>query len=223
MVKLPPEALYHYTSQAGLLGIMESCSLWATNINYVNDATEFHRPLRMLRDRLADEAASREYEAKHFRISSPARSGHVSVIADRAKHLWTTLNKIQSSISCITCFCEDGDLLSQWRSYTTQSYGYSIGFKTAILKARAAQSGFILGQCIYDPDLQTTIIDEALGYLLRLSAPDDEQGQIGELLNVLKHIALFKHLSFSQEKEWRMVSVDSIDLKRTHVFALENR
>jgi hypothetical protein len=47
-----PEFLYHYTSQDGLLGIISSASLWATNISYMNDATEFHRPLRNYGDSL---------------------------------------------------------------------------------------------------------------------------------------------------------------------------
>jgi adenosylmethionine-8-amino-7-oxononanoate aminotransferase len=33
--------LYHYTSQAGLLGIINSKVLWASNIFYLNDTTEF--------------------------------------------------------------------------------------------------------------------------------------------------------------------------------------
>lgn len=33
--------LYHYTSQRGLLGILESKKLWMTNILYLNDSSEF--------------------------------------------------------------------------------------------------------------------------------------------------------------------------------------
>ncbi|HMC13498.1 MAG TPA: hypothetical protein VKG67_04050, partial [Gallionellaceae bacterium] len=32
--------LYHYTTAAGLQGIVESQQLWATNIAYLNDAEE---------------------------------------------------------------------------------------------------------------------------------------------------------------------------------------
>ena len=31
--KLPPDHLYHYTGQIGLLGIVESAELWATKIS----------------------------------------------------------------------------------------------------------------------------------------------------------------------------------------------
>jgi len=35
-----PELLYHYTDSAGLQGILESRTLWATDIRYLNDETE---------------------------------------------------------------------------------------------------------------------------------------------------------------------------------------
>jgi hypothetical protein len=50
--KLPPDHLYHYTGQIGLLGIVESAELWATKIQYMNDATEFGRALAIARQEL---------------------------------------------------------------------------------------------------------------------------------------------------------------------------
>jgi hypothetical protein len=52
MVQPPPETLYHYTTQDGLLGIIQSRSLWATNVSYMNDSTEFDLFLGLLKDRL---------------------------------------------------------------------------------------------------------------------------------------------------------------------------
>jgi hypothetical protein len=36
--ELPSGTLYHYTSVAGMLGIIATWRLWATHIGYVNDA-----------------------------------------------------------------------------------------------------------------------------------------------------------------------------------------
>lgn len=36
----PQSILYHYTSLAGVMGIVRSKSLWATEIKYLNDADE---------------------------------------------------------------------------------------------------------------------------------------------------------------------------------------
>jgi|WetSurMetagenome_2_1015567.scaffolds.fasta_scaffold1664213_1 hypothetical protein len=35
------QLFYHYTSQRGLLGIMKEKKIWATNIRYLNDESEF--------------------------------------------------------------------------------------------------------------------------------------------------------------------------------------
>lgn len=36
-----PRTLYHYTSDSGLLGIIETKSIWATNVRYLNDSKEY--------------------------------------------------------------------------------------------------------------------------------------------------------------------------------------
>ncbi len=42
--------LSHYTSEAGLIGVVRSQSLWATDFLSLNDATEFVFALRRLYD-----------------------------------------------------------------------------------------------------------------------------------------------------------------------------
>jgi len=37
----PPRVLYHYTTQAKLLGILKSNCMWATAAQYLNDASEY--------------------------------------------------------------------------------------------------------------------------------------------------------------------------------------
>lgn len=44
----PPEILYHYTSLAGLRGIVERQELWATTVYYLNDELEFYEALMVL-------------------------------------------------------------------------------------------------------------------------------------------------------------------------------
>jgi hypothetical protein len=39
----PDDLLYHYTSDAGFRGIIESDRIWATDIRFLNDYTEFRR------------------------------------------------------------------------------------------------------------------------------------------------------------------------------------
>jgi hypothetical protein len=48
-----PPVIYHYTTQRGLLGIIENRELWATNILYMNDSTEFSIVFQLVGDILA--------------------------------------------------------------------------------------------------------------------------------------------------------------------------
>ena len=52
--KAPPLTLYHYTDQAGLLGIMESRRLWATKVQYLNDFMEFGLAVDIAKKKLAE-------------------------------------------------------------------------------------------------------------------------------------------------------------------------
>ena len=49
---VPPEILYHYTSQAGLIGMLHTKTIWASKIHYLNDSKEFALALKLARDEL---------------------------------------------------------------------------------------------------------------------------------------------------------------------------
>src|SRR5229473_2809916 len=59
-----PRTLYHYTTQAGLLGIIKCRCLWTTNIFYLNDSREFNYALELahadLKERISGPAARKE-------------------------------------------------------------------------------------------------------------------------------------------------------------------
>ena len=200
-----PDFLYHYTSQEGLLGIIGSASLWATNISYMNDVTEFDVSLRVIRDRLSKEYQHHEIEG--FPGSDPIRKRKWL-----AHRLWTFAQKIDSSDISVVCFCEDGDLLSQWRGYGS-GYGYSLGFLTNKLKELADNAGFVFGRCIYNAALQAKIVDEIVESLL--SNPS-YPGNLYEFTKLLKYVAFFKNELFKEEREWRLVSFAPIEPNLTN-------
>ncbi len=41
LARHPPDSIYHYTTQLGLLGIVKEGKIWATMSRYLNDASEF--------------------------------------------------------------------------------------------------------------------------------------------------------------------------------------
>jgi C-terminal processing protease CtpA/Prc len=48
----PDGPLYHYTKQAGLLGIIRKKEIWATHTQYLNDTREFLHAVQLIRDEL---------------------------------------------------------------------------------------------------------------------------------------------------------------------------
>jgi hypothetical protein len=186
--KSKPKILYHYTSQEGLLGIVAKSELWATKVQYMNDATEFGIALK-----IADECLSE-------------RLGQTNVSEHQRR-----LKKFQKQTALITnlnifvsCFCEKGDLLSQWRAYTGMSHGYSLGIKTASLKKLCKPHEFALGECIYEKARQKKIIEEMIA--LSLMLPSDEECVGHFSFSLVAVGAFFKDALFSEEQEWRLVS-----------------
>jgi hypothetical protein len=203
--KPPPEFLYHYTTQRGLLGIVDSRSLWATNISHLNDSTEFDLSLGLIRESLSKGNDTSDAQAKRYATTDPQRAKTATLFKDEQSRLWRLATRVDYSDICVTCFCADGDLLSQWRGYTGGGYGFSLAFDPQSLKALASNAGFMLGKCIYDTDLQNRIINESLEYLLTKGQPGDRV-DIKDYVAVVRYGAFFKHKSFKQEQEWRLVS-----------------
>lgn len=128
--------------------------------------------------------------------------------------------KIPSSINiCVCSLSEQGDLLSQWRGYSSSVGGYSIGFNKEALEKTLIGSGFKLIQCIYDELEQKHLIH---GIVDRVFVESDENFESTFLSNtvvnspavyVLHHELLkispkIKSYTFKEEAEWRIVSED---------------
>jgi hypothetical protein len=118
----PPPVLYHYTGVKGLVGIVKSNRLWASDVLFMNDSTE----VRYGRDLIISEA-----KAAADRTASPV-----------AQAVFKTVDKILYKVDDLVetffaaCFCEDGDLLSQWRGYAGRRGGYALGFRSDELGPR---------------------------------------------------------------------------------------
>ena len=56
--------------------------------------------------------------------------------------------------TCIYCFCDKPDLLSQWRAYGKSTTGYALGFRRDLLLSAGSSAGFKLVQIIYEREQQ---------------------------------------------------------------------
>jgi hypothetical protein len=194
--KSPPDFIYHYTNADALLNICKTSTLRATQVDYLNDSTEFQGALDMLKARL-----TQEFDPADTTVD-------INTLPLRKKialKLWNIFTEpLRTTSIFVICFCCKGDILSQWRGYSG-SFGYSIGFRTEKLQNVANGAGFVLGKCIYEMNTQKTIIDEICSHFLDSGRNYiDIMSEIGRVL--LECGAFFKDKAFAEENEWRLVS-----------------
>jgi hypothetical protein len=197
-----PEVLYHYTSSEGLIGILSSRAFWLTDLRYVNDSSE----LQYARD-----LAKVRFEA---RATQPNLTNIQNEFLRRAI---PTLDPFEQGPSVFaTSFCEDGNLLSQWRAYRGLGGGYAIGidfFHTLRLMSKKC----VLRRVVYDEARQQQLLDDLIDRFLLMIAGaygDASVEAAEEFLpaackvfsaTVGEFLFALKHPDFREEREWRLV------------------
>ena len=215
-----PEILYHYTSKAGLLGIINSKCLWAANILYLNDAAEFSYTLQLGADVLETKMKNTTLKDNELKL--------IHKMYDVMK------GRLEFGIpnTYVACFSEVDDSLSQWRAYCPKTGGFSIGFDYEYLRSLASDQNYELKECVYDekPELPSNksrglkeverIIDkhskEATNWTLNGKDLDVDTGDriVFDFLYELAYVATWmKHEAFKEEKEWRVISsIHNVDV-----------
>jgi hypothetical protein len=205
-----PTTLFHYTSAEGVVGILTTRQLWLTDLRYVNDLSELQYARELVASRLALAGSAQQLQA---------------VLREFLRRAAETFDGFQSgnAVYCAS-FCEDGNLLSQWRAYRGRGGGYAIGidfFQTIRLLNRHCA----LRKVIYDSVAQTTMVDVMIkGFLDFLAGQVASKGGAAttELLpsvcgafqnTVTELLFTFKHPDFSEEREWRLVHFANIDAR----------
>lgn len=198
--------LYHYTSGNGLLGIISSDSLWATNIHFMNDAHEFNHFIKILYN---------EIESQFVYLGD--------CCSDQWKEEWydailSNINNYDLKDTHVVCFSERGDSLSQWRGYCPPGFGYSFGFDKDILENIAEKHKGILSKCIYSEE---THIDFAKEKLTDFTNTLWNRFPLGQyftdleglvkgnwhnfIRDVSRHASMAKDSGFIDENEWRII------------------
>lgn len=200
--KVPPETLYHYTTAAGIIGIVRDSEIWATHTQYLNDRREYVHAVELVRTEIAG------------RLSAETDLNVKAVLEEMAAQV----NEGLASINvCVCSFSEDGDSLPQWRAYGGPTAGYAVGFDSTFLRTRGAKQQFSLAPCLYVEEEQrefiANFVDRIVGENLvhrELPRTDDSYGHWrrgGNLVAYLHRIApVIKDKAFRLEREWRLIS-----------------
>lgn len=199
---IPKERLYHYTSFGGLLGIVESGSIWASDIRYMNDSAELKHTADLIRTE----------------VTRRTGAGHTKPDLLNQFLDWVTHRITNGHMLFAASFRSNGNLLSQWRGYSRHGKGVSLGFKSENIRSYAEQQSFQIGKCIYSCERQEQLISQVIDAVETLAKQHELECNattrtssyhaIFELIesDLLRIAAILKHPSFQEEEEWRIVS-----------------
>jgi hypothetical protein len=187
-----PERLYHYTDATGLLGIVRSGVIWASNAGFLNDSSEL-------------------VHVKHVYGSVTEKLKDKYDLAG-INNLLDALGRISIDIATqnydvfVSCFCATGDLLSQWRGYPPWGGGYAIGFSAA----RLPKLPPLLRRVVYDEEEQATLLKTLVEPMCVAVAESPENSRIQLVIyeRVLAAVATgltelgfaFKHPGFRESR-----------------------
>lgn len=194
----PPEVLYHYTDQHGVLGIAQSGLMWASHVRYLNDRTEFDHAIAT-----ADALAS----ARLAQATDDATRGELKLIRSAIAEAGINI--------CVASWSSVDDDLSQWRAYGGNGTGYALAVAGSVLRDMARRQSFYLARCVYDSAEQERLLGELIDTTLAENlahrgktgsfVPDRPGGDMTYRMN--RYGSLFKNPKFESEHEWRVVSM----------------
>jgi hypothetical protein len=107
------DTLYHYCSTATFHAIVQNSSVWLSSLTMSNDSSEG----QLVRNTLVNLAKRDNLE--------PAAISKLEADIRNLEEMYDGLG---------LCLSEDGDLLGQWRAYSADGTGVSIGFNRAYLE-----------------------------------------------------------------------------------------
>lgn len=213
--------MYHYTSQHGILGIVENSSVWATNTLFLNDSSEFSHALSF-----ANKVAGSIFMEDDY-------------LSAFGWALQDGIHRINGGDIYVSSFSEKPDLLSQWRGYCPGDSGYCLGFDKDAIEKYCTENQLRFEKCIYMHEEQVdkikSLVNECflmfpqpqisreeydsytpeaqasfeLNYHKSTSEGSDKEkaeNAIKWFCNEVAQLApLFKNEAFHEEAEWRVI------------------
>jgi Protein of unknown function (DUF2971) len=205
--------IYHYCSNASFLSIISTRSIWASEFSLSNDLLEGKWIRRVFSD-CCDERKIPEDERTGLLVMLDALSEYIGAAG--------------------FCMSEESDLLSQWRAYSDNACGVSIGFNSDYLellsdlkRKRDDEFNAALRQVEYEAERQKALIKDALEHIfshsgkgaferltLLTNTPEKEKERKDAILSLglamfllFPNLYSFKNPAFREEREWRLISL----------------
>lgn len=166
--------------------------MWLTDVHYMNDSEEMHNGITILIKYMKHRVEKFPHPHKLFKAAADYVEGGL---------VGKSVYGLDKRPIFVGSFSRAGNLLSQWRAYGS----YSIEIDTDYLPQD-------LFECIYDDDEKHSRASDVVLLNLILIAKDMEansgsltQDGYEAFSNIVELVATFKHASFSEEEEVRVV------------------
>ena len=205
-----PTEFWHYTDANGLIGILESGKIWATQVSCLNDSLEH----KYFGDLVLEEVR-RRLTGKIDPVLATVFGVGIEALAHR---------DFSAAGHFVSCFSEVEDDLGQWRGYGGGQCGYAIGFDvTSIFNSLERRGLTLMLPMNYDEAeharIVQRVVDWASQYLLaehEKTKPTDLKIWSGQMLEALAFqldlvASILKHPKFSSEKERRILTMLGTD------------
>ncbi|MFF1946160.1 DUF2971 domain-containing protein [Rhodococcus qingshengii] len=189
----------------------------------MNDTLELRFGVDIVRERLLEASRSKSFDSALRRAF-----GGFAVVFD-PDHLFSWPFRCFS-----VCFCESGDLLSQWRGYAGGVGGFAIGFPREVLRQYSygihrmalgnrddMPSHTQLVQVAYGEDAARRQADDLVQHLAaaftagELLVDVDGTPSMVVALRAFYTIAGVKHAAFAEEREWRLLAISEGKVVKT--------
>lgn len=194
----------HYTSQTGLMGIISSETLWATNIKFLNDEQEFQHALELIRGLIPKSKITPDHRD---------HAVYTQFVEQLVEELDGLDKYVTESIYTFS-FSQETDLLSQWRGYCPENNGFCLVFNIdeTFEHVKKKYENVHLMECVYEEDIKQkqikVLLNKYWSQFLAASSKDTKKEKIDLLAKEVMLLAsYFKHPSFSEEREKRIVVI----------------
>jgi Protein of unknown function (DUF2971) len=208
----PETTLWHYTTGSALLGILQTNTLYSTQVSCLNDSTEVRYASKLFRDSLS-------HQQTKYLQDNPEK-----LFIDQALSFFEEDSEAPNHVQqpyVVTCFSASKDDLSQWRAYGGGENGYAIGFKAKDL--RGIPNGILARVIYYDIGLHSRLAEAVAAktvafFIQGLKKYGDENitnwtaNFLATWDRVITQIApMIKDPGFDSEREYRLIKNYQLD------------
>jgi hypothetical protein len=188
---------FHYTDYNAFANIVMKKDLWLTDAGFSNDAEELEHG-RSFIDKLLKEQADNGVTP---RVTQLAKD--VAELEVEAKERKDSLEAVY-----VCCFCESGDLLSQWRGYAANGGGVAIEIDQSAFGNLAGVDNPIgvmrFWKVFYKDDSKRRRVLGVLNFWATQPEPPDVRAELAAA-TLRFFVPTFKHPRFEAEAEWRLI------------------